>query len=67
MVNGVHGITWILGQEIRNTKLEYSNLTRYGYDNDLLMAQYIDEPLLTQGFSGLMNTWASLSAPSAQR
>ena len=67
VVNGVHGITWILGQEIRNTKLEYSNLTRYGYDNDLLMAQYIDEPLLTQGFSGLMNTWASLSAPSAQR
>lgn len=66
-LNVVHSITWILGQEIRNTKLEYNSLTRYGYDDALLTSQYIDEPLLTGGFSGLMNSWASLSAPSAQR
>lgn len=66
-LNEVHSITWILGQEIRNTKLEYSSLTRYGYDDALLSAQYINEPLLTKGFSGLMNTWASLSAPSMQQ
>ena len=67
ILNGVHSITWILGQEIRNTKLEYNSLTRYGYDDALLTSQYIDEPLLTGGFSGLMNSWVSLSAPSAQR
>ena len=66
-LNGVHAITWILGQEIRNAKLEYNSLTRYGYDDALLTSQYIDEPLLTKGFSGLMNSWASLSAPSTQK
>lgn len=64
--NDMHNITWIIGQEIRNTKLEYSSLTRYGYDSGLLSSQYIDETQLTKGFSGLMNTWASLSSPRAQ-
>ena len=58
-----HNLTWIIGQEIRHTKLEYNNITRYGYDEELLTSTYIDEVKFTSGFSGLMNSWASISAP----
>ncbi|MBC5623629.1 SusC/RagA family TonB-linked outer membrane protein [Butyricimonas hominis] len=64
--NDLHNVTWIIGQEIRNTKLEYNSLTRYGYDSGLLSSQYIDETKLTAGFSGLMNSWASLTSPRSQ-
>lgn len=64
--NEMHNLTWILGQEIRHTKLEYNNTTRYGYDEDLLTSAYIDEAALTSGFTGLMDTWASISAPWAK-
>ena len=64
--NEMHNLTWILGQEIRHTKLEYNNNTRYGYDEDLLTSAYINESLLTSGFTGLMDTWAYISAPWAK-
>ena len=57
-----HQITWIVGSETRHSKLEYSDQTRYGYDSDMLSSQYLNQPLLTGGFSGLMNSWASLSS-----
>ncbi|MDM8158443.1 SusC/RagA family TonB-linked outer membrane protein [Labilibaculum sp. K2S] len=57
-----HQITWILGSETRHSKLEYSDQTRYGYDSDMLTSQYLNQPLLTGGFSGLMNSWAYLGA-----
>lgn len=60
--NELHQITWILGTEIRHNKLEYEDQTRYGYDSDMLNSQYVNQPLLTGGFSGLMNSWASLSS-----
>jgi len=57
-----HQITWILGSEIRHSKLEYSDQTKYGYDSSMLSSQYLNQPLLTSGFSGLMNSWAYLSS-----
>ena len=62
----VHSLTWILGQEVRNQKVEYESVTRYGYDSDMLSSQYIDETELTNGFTGLMDTWAYISAPWAK-
>ncbi|WP_320019187.1 SusC/RagA family TonB-linked outer membrane protein [Labilibaculum manganireducens] len=56
-----HQITWIVGSETRHSKLEYSDQTRYGYDSDMLTSQYLNQPLLTGGFSGLMNSWAYLN------
>ena len=64
--NKIHNLTWIIGQEIRNTKIESSRLTRYGYDAELLSTQYVDEPALTSGISGLMNYRGSISAPWAK-
>jgi len=58
--NDVHQVTWILGSETRNNKYEYEDRYRYGYDSGMLTSQYIDEKKLTGGFSGLMNSWASL-------
>ena len=62
----VHSLTWILGQEVCNQKVEYESVTRYGYDSDMLSSQYIDETELTNGFTGLMDTWAYISAPWAK-
>lgn len=61
--NDMHNLTWIIGQEIRHTKLEYIRTTRYGYDKDLLTSAYIDEENLYNGFTGLMDSWASISSP----
>ena len=63
MFGDLHSLTWILGQEMRNTKIEYSNETLYGYDDDLLTSQPIDEVFLTNGFTGLMNTRGYFSQP----
>lgn len=56
-----HELTAILGSETQNTRLEYRDETLYGYDSEMLSYQYINQPLLTGGFTGLMNSWASLS------
>ena len=64
--SGVHNLTWIIGQEVRNQKLQYESVTRYGYDEDMLSSQYIDESRFTNGYTGLMDTWAYISAPWAK-
>ena len=64
--NGVHNLTWIIGQEVRNQKLQYESVTRYGYDEDMLSSQYIDESRFVNGYTGLMDTWAYISAPWAK-
>ena len=41
-----HDITWILGQELRHTKLFYENDMHYGYDSELLTWPTINETSL---------------------
>ena len=64
--NGVHNLTWIIGQEVRNQKLQYESVTRYGYDDDMLSSQYINESEFVNGYTGLMDSWAYISAPWAK-
>lgn len=60
----VHSLRWILGHEVRHTKIEYDHLYRYGYDSDLMTSQNINEGLLAGGISGLMNEYTTLSRMS---
>ena len=51
--NDMHDIAWILGQEVRDSKIEYFENNLYGYDPDLLSWPAIDEKKLGY-FSGLL-------------
>lgn len=48
-----HYVVWIVGNEIRNTKMEYSDNTLYGYDSGLLSWQNIDAKALASGIIGI--------------
>lgn len=48
-----HNVVWIVGNEIRNTKLEYADNTLYGYDQKLLTWENIDAKTLAAGVSGI--------------
>lgn len=44
---GKHNIAWILGQELRHTKLYYEDDTHYGYDPELLTWPALNENTLS--------------------
>lgn len=58
-----HNIVWIAGNEIRNTKLEYTDNTLYGYDSKLLTWENIDAKKLATGVNGV-NGFRQLTASS---
>lgn len=51
--NDKHSVVWIVGNEIRNTKLEYADNTLYGYDSKLLTWENIDAKTLAAGVAGI--------------
>ena len=57
--NNVHDVTAIAGMEIRHTKLEYDDNTRYGYDDQTLAYTPVNQADLLQVygsfFGGYMN------------
>lgn len=53
--NGKHDLVWILGQEIRHSKIEYFENSLYGYDPELLTWPAFNESDLSY-FSGLLGT-----------
>lgn len=62
-----HSLAWILGQEVRESKLEYQDNTRYGYDSDLLNWPAYNAASLAY-FSGLLGAAQfSYSSNTSQR
>lgn len=51
--NDRHSLVWILGQEVRHSKLEYNDMSLYGYDPELLTWPAINEKDLAS-FSGIL-------------
>ncbi len=53
--NDKHDLVWILGQEVRHSKIEYFENSLYGYDPELLTWPAINEKDLAN-FSGILGT-----------
>ena len=53
--NDKHDLVWILGQEVRHSKIEYFETSLFGYDPELLTWPALNEKELAY-FSGLLGT-----------
>lgn len=65
--NNVHDVTAIAGMEIRHSKLEYGNNTRYGYDDQTLSFTPVNQADLMKVYGSFFGGYMSQNDFSAQR
>lgn len=65
--NNVHDVTAIAGMEIRHSKLEYGNNTRYGYDDQTLSFTPVNQADLLKVYGSFFGGYMSPNDFSAQR
>lgn len=65
--NQVHDVTAIAGMEMRHNKSEYSNYTRYGYDNQTLTFTPVNQADLLQVYGSVFSGYLSQNDFSYER
>ncbi|TPG36158.1 SusC/RagA family TonB-linked outer membrane protein [Flavobacterium pectinovorum] len=65
--NNVHDVTAIAGMEIRHSKIEYGNNTRYGYDDQTLSFTPVNQVDLLKVYGSFFGGYMSQNDFSAQR
>ena len=65
--NGVHDVTAIAGMEIRHSKVEYGDNTRYGYDDQILSYTPVNQADLLKVYGTVFGGYLDQNNFSAQR
>ena len=65
--NNIHNVTAIAGMEIRHSKLEYGDNTRYGYDDQTLSFTPVNQVDLLKVYGSFFGGYMSQNDFSAQR
>ncbi|MGS2763035.1 SusC/RagA family TonB-linked outer membrane protein [Sinomicrobium sp. M5D2P9] len=67
LFNNIHDVSIIAGTEMRHSKLEYSDYTRYGYDSQTLTFTPVNQADLLQVYGSVFGGYMSQNDFSAER